>query len=206
MAPPWLDARRNRPSTHQAGTRPTSNPSGVMTSPQESSSGTRVGISLVVREAPGAESRADRELSEDQWKRVAGAVAYGEVRHPVHHLVCDDVCRNPRLFARLVDRASEVEHTGAFRAQRWHSEVGSRIGVVDHEQDPAVRAVDARPAVPSGEVIVEPAAVGMRVDHRRVVPVVVRVRPRYRQMSRPVRRAAGRRSRAHRPGALRAGC
>ena len=134
----------------------------------------RVGRTGASREALRAKSRADGE-EVGETEGAPGAIAHGEVRHPVHQLVPDDVENRERLLAGLVGRPAVPEYAVAFRAERRACKEGIRPFEVDHGDGPSVRAVDALPAVPRGEVVVGPAGVGVGFDHRRVVPFVVRV-------------------------------
>ena len=127
-----------------------------------------------VREAPRPQSGADgKEVVETEG--ASGSIAHREVGHPVHQLVPDDVQHRERLLARLVGPPAVCEHAVAFRAERWQCKEGIRDIEVDQGDRAPVPAVDALPAVPRREVVVRPAGVGVGVDHRRVVPVVVRV-------------------------------
>ena len=133
-----------------------------------------IGRAVASGEALRPEPGADRDEVEET-EGASGAIAHREVGHAVHQLVCDDVEDGERLLARPVGPPAVHEHAVAFGAQRWLREGGIRALEVHDGNGASVRAVDAFPAVPRGEVVVGPAGVGMGVDDGLVVPLVVRV-------------------------------
>ena len=93
-------------------------------------------------------------------------------------LVADDVQRHERLAVRRLGTFVAAEGVdapalGTERGRRGEGVV--TVERVDDADDAAPAAVDALPAVLTGEVVVGPTHVDVAVDHRRARPVVVRV-------------------------------